>query len=69
MPKNSNAETPRGSIDQIASDGGVNAEERTGEGVARGPRGPRYLAEVDFRKLADPTRWRRPTRLQRVWPT
>ena len=55
MPKNSNAETPRGSIDQIASDGGVNAEERTGEGRGEGASRTEYLEEVDFRKLADPT--------------
>ena len=55
MPKNSNAETPRGSIDQIASDSGVNAEERTGEGRAEGASRTENLEEVDFRQLADPT--------------
>jgi uncharacterized protein len=55
MPKNSNAEPPRVSIDQIASDDGVRAEERTGEGRAEGASRAEYLQEVDFRKLADPT--------------
>ena len=54
MPNNSNAEAPRGSIDQIASDSGVNAEERTGEGRAEGASRTENLEEVDFRKLADP---------------
>ena len=55
MPKNSNAEPPRVSIDQIASDGGVKAEERTGEGRAEGASRTESLEEVDFRKLVDPT--------------
>ena len=54
MPKNSNAEVPGGSIDQIASDSGANAEERTGEGRAEGASRTENLEEVDFRKLADP---------------
>jgi uncharacterized protein len=55
MPKNSNAEPPGVSIDQIAYDGGVKAEERTGEGRAEGASRTENLEEVDFRKLADPT--------------
>ena len=54
MPKNPNAEVPGGSIDQIASDSGANAEERTGEGRAEGASRTENLEEVDFRKLADP---------------
>jgi uncharacterized protein len=55
MPKNSKAEPPGVSSDQIASDGSVTAEERTGEGRAEGASRTENLEEVDFRKLADPT--------------
>jgi uncharacterized protein len=51
---NASAEAPRGSLDQITSDGGADEEDRSGEGRAEGASPTENLDEVDFRRLDNP---------------
>src|SRR5262245_22701676 len=54
MRSNASAEAPGGSIDQMKSGGGFDAEDRRGEGRAEGASHAENLDEVDFRRLNNP---------------
>ena len=54
MRSNASAEAPGGSIDQMKSGGGLDAEDRRGEGRAEGASHAENLDEVDFRRLDNP---------------
>jgi uncharacterized protein with von Willebrand factor type A (vWA) domain len=55
MQASSAGEAPKGPMDQVASDGSDSGKERAGEGRAEGASRTESLAEVDFRKLSNPS--------------